>query len=55
MAKVMEIVPQMIFNPDIRSGMESVYTECLEIGLQGGDLADPAFSFAYSETKFFPT
>ncbi|KAJ6585131.1 hypothetical protein B0H19DRAFT_1108411 [Mycena capillaripes] len=51
MERVMHMVPQMMFNPDI----QSVYTECLEIGLQDDALVDPAFRFAYFEIKYFPT
>ncbi|KAJ7675701.1 hypothetical protein DFH06DRAFT_977096 [Mycena polygramma] len=51
MQRVMQMVPQIMFNPAI----QSIYTECLEIALQDDEMADPAFRFAYFDTKYFPT
>ncbi|KAF7337584.1 hypothetical protein MSAN_02231700 [Mycena sanguinolenta] len=36
------------------SEFQSVYAECFDIGCQNDNITDPAFRFAYSETKFFP-
>ncbi|KAJ7784435.1 hypothetical protein B0H16DRAFT_1402350 [Mycena metata] len=47
--KVMQMVPEMIFNPNI----QSVRTEVLELGLRE-NIGDPGFKFAYFETNFFP-
>ncbi|KAJ7486011.1 hypothetical protein B0H11DRAFT_1861445 [Mycena galericulata] len=51
MERVMEMVPEMMFNTDV----QSVFTECLELACREGDVADPAFSFAYFDTGFFPS
>ncbi|KAJ7695939.1 hypothetical protein B0H17DRAFT_1131132 [Mycena rosella] len=50
MEKVMKMVPEAMFNPEVRE----VFDECLELGCQE-NIADPAFTFAYFETKYFPS
>ncbi|KAJ7147094.1 hypothetical protein C8R43DRAFT_1129874 [Mycena crocata] len=51
MEKVMDMASEAIFNPEVRS----VFTECLELACREGDIADPAFNFAYFDAKFFPS
>ncbi|KAJ6559057.1 hypothetical protein DFH09DRAFT_921755 [Mycena vulgaris] len=48
MEQVMKMVPEAMFNPDVRS----VFEECLELGCQD-NIADPAFSFAMRRLKSF--
>ncbi|KAF7337585.1 hypothetical protein MSAN_02231800 [Mycena sanguinolenta] len=49
--KTRKMVEKLIYNSDVRS----VYAECLDIGFQDVNRTDPAFRFAYFETKFFPS
>ncbi|KAF7347489.1 hypothetical protein MVEN_01505100 [Mycena venus] len=50
MEQVMTMGAEMMFNPEVHA----VWDECLEIGCRE-NIADPAFSFAYLETQFFPS
>ncbi|KAK7063879.1 hypothetical protein R3P38DRAFT_15964 [Favolaschia claudopus] len=44
-----KVVPQAMFNPELRDAI----TECMEIGFRN-KITDPAFTFAYFETKCYP-
>ncbi|KAF8215754.1 hypothetical protein K438DRAFT_1926263 [Mycena galopus ATCC 62051] len=49
--QILRMVPEMMFNPEVCA----VQKECLEVGLRDDKLVDPAFRFAYYETKFYPS
>ncbi|KAJ6520225.1 hypothetical protein C8R45DRAFT_53599 [Mycena sanguinolenta] len=48
--KFRKMMQELMWNSEFRS----VHAECFEVGCLDENITDPAFRFAYSETKYFP-